>query len=524
MREKHYDTMVADQQLEIYETLLKPSLIDVVQMQLTGLPMDMEKVKILDQDLQAYSQEAVDKLQVNSKVAQFVQWQTDQAWQKDFDDRRGKAKNPHKIQPKDRSVFPDKPFNPSSGPQLQELLYGKQFMGLPVLDLTDTKLPATGADAIEKLIHHTTNDDVIEFLEALIDYKSVETILTTFIPKFLAAKLATDGWHYFHGNFNIGGTISGRLSSSGPNLQNLPSSGTKWAKRVKECFSTPPGKLFIGLDYASLEDRISAVTTKDPQKLKVYTDGFDGHSLRAHSYFGDQMPDIDPGSVDSINSIGKLYKSFRQDSKVPTFLLTYGGTWHGIIDKMGWTPEKAKTIEAKYHELYRVSDEWVAARIEEAGKTGYVEIAFGLRLRTPLLRQVVLGNSKTPYEAQGEARSAGNALGQSWGLLTNRASVEFMQKVRASRFANRIWLCAHIHDAMYFVIDDDLEVLMFVNEHLVEAVKWQDHDAIWHDEVKLGGELSVFYPDWSCEMELPNEASAEKIKSLASKHWSEYCQ
>lgn len=522
VHEKHYDTMVADQQLDVYETLLKPSLIDIVQMQLTGLPMDMEKVKILDQDLQAYSQEAVDKLQVNAKVAQFVQWQTDQAWQKDFDDRRGKAKNPHKIQPKDRSIFPDKPFNPSSGPQLQELLYGKLFMNLPVLDLTDTKLPATGADAIEKLIHHTTNDDVIEFLEALIDYKSVETILTTFIPKFLAAKLAPDGWHYFHGNFNIGGTISGRLSSSGPNLQNLPSSGTKWAKRVKECFAAPPGKLFAGLDYSSLEDRISAVTTKDPNKLKVYTDGYDGHSLRAYSYFEDQMPDIDPGSVDSINFIAKKYKPLRQDSKVPTFLLTYGGTWHGIVDKMGWPEAKAKAIEKKYHELYRVSDEWVADKIEQAGKLGYVEIAFGLRLRTPLLRQVVLGNSKTPYEAQGEARSAGNALGQSWGLLTNRASVEFMRKVRASRFANRIWLCAHIHDAMYFVIDDDIEVLMFVNEHLVEAVKWQDHPTIWHDEVKLGGELSVFYPNWACEMEIPNGASEEQIKLLASKHWSEY--
>jgi hypothetical protein len=61
---------------------------------------------------------------------------------------------------------------------------------------------------------------------------------------------------------------------------------------IKSCFKAPPGWLFVGLDFASLEDRISALTTKDPNKLKVYTDGYDGHSLRAHSYFGEQMSDV----------------------------------------------------------------------------------------------------------------------------------------------------------------------------------------------------------------------------------------
>lgn len=523
VREKHYSTMIADQQLDIYENLLQPTTIDVIQMQLTGLPMNMEKVIKLKDDLEGYAQEAIDKLQVNSVVQMFVRAQTEAAWEKDFADRRDKAVNPSKIKAKDRSTFREKPFNPNSGPQLQELLYDKRFMGLPVLDLTDTKLPATGGDTIEKLVNHATTDDAVEFLEALIDFKSVETILSTFVPRFLEAQLAPNGWHYFFGNFNVGGTISGRLSSSGPNLQNLPSSGTKWATRVKECFEAPPGWLFIGLDFSSLEDRISALTTKDPSKIKVYTDGYDGHSLRAHSYFGDQMPDIDPGSVDSINSIGARYKSLRQDSKTPTFLLTYGGTWHGIIDKMGWPEDKAKAVDAKYHEMYAVSDEWVAARVAEASQVGYVTVAFGLRLRTPLLRQVVLGNSRTPYEAQGEARSAGNALGQSWGLLNNRASIEFMRKVRDSRYSEDIWQCAHIHDAQYFMIPDNLEILQFVNEHLVKAVNWQDDPAIWHDEVKLGGNLSIFYPNWSCDMELPNGATIDQIKSLASDHWSKYC-
>lgn len=523
VHEKHWDTMVADQQLDIYENLLKPSVIDVIQMQLTGLPMDMQEVHRLKDKLETYAREATEKLQSNPHVQMFIEWQTEQAWIKDFEDRKVKAKNPAKIKQKDRATFPVKPFNPGSGPQLQKLLYDEQFMGLPVLDLTDTKQPATGGETIEKLVHKTTNDDIEEFLRALVDYKSVETILSNFVPKFLEAKEGPDGWHYLFGNFNIGGTVSGRMSSSGPNLQNLPSSGTRWAKDVKRCFKAPPGYLFIGLDFASLEDRISALTTRDPNKLKVYTDGYDGHSLRAYSYFDDQMPDIDPDSVESINSIQELYKPLRQDSKTPTFLLTYGGTWMGIVDKMGWTPEKAKTIEAKYHQLYRVSDEWVAERIQEASKCGYVTVAFGLRVRTPLLKQVIRGNSKTPYEAEAEARTAGNALGQSYGLLNNRASVEFMSKVRSGEYVYDIRPCAHIHDAQYYMIPEDLAVLLYVNEHLVRAVEWQDDPAIWHDQVKLGGELSIFFPTWAEEMAIPNNATEDQIKELASKHHKKYC-
>ncbi|MDT9694234.1 hypothetical protein Q5762_39065, partial [Streptomyces sp. P9(2023)] len=74
-------------------------------------------------------------------------------------------------------------------------------------------------------------------------------------------------------------------------------------------------------------------------------------------------------------------------------------------------------MEAKFKELYKVSIDWVDAHLDEAAKTGYVTVAFGLRVRTPLLHQVIRKNGKTPFEADAEGRSAGNALGQSWCLL-----------------------------------------------------------------------------------------------------------
>jgi DNA polymerase-1 len=269
-----------------------------------------------------------------------------------------------------------------------------------------------------------------------------------------------------------------------------------------------------GLDFSSLEDRISALTTKDPNKLKTYTEGYDGHCLRAYSYFTERMPDIDPDSVESINTIETRYPDERQDSKGPTFALTYQGTFMTLVAKFGFSTAMAKQIEQRYHELYRVSDEWVQAKLEEASKTGYITAAFGLRVRTPLLAQVIVGNRKTPTEAAAEGRTAGNALGQSWCLLNTRASVEFLRIVRASKYRTRIRPIAHIHDAQYFIIDDDIEVLMFVNQHLVKAVEWQDHPDIWHDTVKLGGELSVFYPSWANEIGIPNGAAKEQILNI----------
>lgn len=174
-------------------------------------------------------------------------------------------------------------------------------------------------------------------------------------------------------------------------------------------------------------------------------------------------------------------------------------------------------VERKYHELYAVSDAWVKAKLDQASIDGYVTVAFGLRVRTPLLHQVIRGNRMTPYEAEAEARSAGNALGQSWCLLNTRASAEFMQGVRKSKFKHEIRPCAHIHDAQYLIIKDDLDTLSYTNKYLVQAVEWQAAPEIQHPTVKLGGKLSVFWPNWSKEVKIPNRATDLDITDIVAK-------
>ena len=502
--EKHWDTLIADDQLDVYNNIFKPACEDIIQMQLTGMPMNMETVNQVAEEMETDRNQALKTIRESKLMKNFTQMLR-QEW---VDDKNAKLKK-KQVTLADCDIE----FNPNSGPQLQKLLF--DYIGLPVLGLTKSKQPATDGDTIKALRTHTQSEDVKELLNALIDYKLVDKIITSFIPAFRNAQPGPDGWHYLFGNLNLGGTVSGRLSASEPNLQTIPS-GSKYAKKIKKCFEAPPGWIFCGLDFASLEDRISALTTKDPQKLKVYTDGYDGHSLRAYAYFGEQMPDIED-TVESINSIQHKYKSLRSDSKAPTFLLTYGGTYMGLMKNCGFSEEKAKTTEKRYHDLYVVSDAWVQAKLDEAAKTGYVTAAFGLRVRTPLLAQVLRGTCKTPYEAEAEGRTAGNALGQSWCLLNNRAGSEFMRKVRTSEFRLDIRPCIHIHDAQYFMIRDNMDTLQYTNKHLVEAVNWQDHPDIAHPEVGLGGELSLFYPTWANEIEIPNHATPEEVHQIIQK-------
>lgn len=226
-------------------------------------------------------------------------------------------------------------------------------------------------------------------------------------------------------------------------------------------------------------------------------------------------------NVNRINSIKDKYKSLRQLSKSPTFALTYGGTWNTLVKNCGLSKDTAIQIESKYHELYKVSDNWVSNKMIQASLDGYVTCAFGLRVRTPKMKQSILNNKYTPKEVEAEKRTAGNALGQSWCLLNVRAGVEFNNRVRTSRYKEIIKPVGSIHDAQYFIIKNDIDLLLWVNKYLVKAVQWQEHPDIAHDKVKLGGELSIFYPDWAHELVVPNDITKKDLINITFKYKNE---
>lgn len=301
--EKYKDVLVAEKQDKLYREIFKPTTKDIIQMQLTGIPLNYDKVLEAEQKLNDDKNQALSVITANKYVIQFKEVLNQEAVDK--------YNSTHKKQITLADV--DESFNPNSGIQIKKLLY--DLIKLPVINLTESKQPATDGDTLKALLNHTTDKDVLDLLQALIDYSAVEKILSAFIPTFKKATPASDGRRYIYGNFNLGGTVSGRLSSSKPNLQQIPATGSKYAKLIKSCFQAPKGWLWVGLDFQSLEDHISALVTKDPNKLKVYTDEYDGHCLRAYSYWKNLMPDI-TAQLDEIHKEGKVYKVTYDDGSV----------------------------------------------------------------------------------------------------------------------------------------------------------------------------------------------------------------
>ena len=511
VHKKYYPIMVQDKQEELYHSLMKPSLKTIIQIELTGMPMKADKIQEAKKELEEEASKHLYVIHTSSLVQQFNQDFRKIQWQKDFEDRKAKAKNPDKILPKPLAKFNDVVLNPNSGPQLQRLLY--EQLDLPVIDYTDTKQPATGGDTLEKLTHHTQDPEVLTLLNALIGFGKVDKILTAFIPNFEAAIPKEDGRVYLHGSFNLGGTVSGRLSSSSPNLQQLPS-GSTFGKLVKKCFSAPEGWIFAGADFNALEDRINTLLTKDPNKIKVFTEGYDSHCLRSFYFFPEKLPGI-VETKESINSIKKAFPEIRQLAKSPAFALQYSGTWRTLVSNLGFEEATAIRIEENYHRMYAVSDAWVEAKIQQAAKDGYAETAFGLRIRAPLLKQIIWGSKGVPFEAAAEARTLGNAIsGQAYGLLNNRALNAFMEEVWASPYRYDVLPIAMIHDASYLLIRDRADVVEWTNIHLCKAMAWQDLPEIQHTEVKLGAELDLFWPDWAHPITLPFEATQDQLKEL----------
>lgn len=302
--ETYHPMMVAEEQDEIYHGLMIPSLIVIIQIECHGLPLIPSRVqevkRILETDISA--------LAITLMSNAYVKDATTRLQQKEVD----KYNSSHKKQ-KTLTDFDD-PLNFNSPKQLQTLLF--EVMEMPVLEWTNTKEPATGVTVLKALRKHTGDPEKLEVLEALYSYSKIDKIMSAFIPNFENAWLKADGMAYLHGSFNIGGTKSGRLSSSEPNLQQLPSSGDL-GKLIKSCFAGGYGKIFCGADFNALEARIDALTTKDSNKLAIFLEGYDSHAFNAYHYWKDQFPEI---------------RLIKPEDNLRTYKVVVGDTTHWLYE------------------------------------------------------------------------------------------------------------------------------------------------------------------------------------------------
>lgn len=200
-----YPIMLKDEQEEIYNEIMLPSIKLITQMELVGMPIDMEQVKVT----KAYLEDLANKYEDMVRSDPHVQ----QAQHVIQVEMLAKINAALKVKQHTMDKVKDELFNPGSPNQLGVLLY--DVLGLPVLETTPAGARATGAKILKKLKNHTNDASVKALLISLVNLSQVSKILSTFIPAFLEA-MPKGGYHFLHGSFNLGGTLSGRLSSSKP--------------------------------------------------------------------------------------------------------------------------------------------------------------------------------------------------------------------------------------------------------------------------------------------------------------------
>lgn len=264
---------------------------------------------------------------------------------------------------------------------------------------------------------------------------------------------------------------------------------------------------------------------KSNQNVTIVKDGragFDGHSYRCYHFWPELFPNIDPECPDSINSL-KDHKK-RGDAKAPHFALQYLGTWNTLVNNAGFPPEEAKQTEQRYLTMFKASYDWLDIKIDEASKKGYAELAFGLKLRTPVLHKTILNSKYTPNAAKQERRSAGNAIsGQSYGLLNSRLGFKLQEEVLESKYRLDIKPSASIHDANYILVRNSVTTLTWLNKTMRRLANWQDLPELHDPDIILDGELGIFYPAWHNEITIKNpNADEDEIRTVASEGYAKY--
>jgi len=252
------------------------------------------------------------------------------------------------------------PFNPNSTPQVREILYER--LKLPVLEKTKTG-PSTDAQVLRDLAQYH------EFPAKLIAYRELEKLRNTYIeklPQYVHPKTGR-----VHTSFNQTGTATGRLSSSDPNLQNIPAK-TEVGVDIRRAFIAPPGKVLLGADYSQIELRVLAHLSGDEALIEAFQRGEDLHRRTAAILFGVPLEAVD--------------SRMRTIAKRVNFGIIYGITPYGLARDQGISQEEAKALIDRFFQAYPKVAEFVEKLVEEARNTGYARTLFGRKRPLPGLR------------------------------------------------------------------------------------------------------------------------------------------
>lgn len=324
-------------------------------------------------------------------------------------------------------------FNPNSNPQLGKILY--EDLGFPVIKKTDSGNPSTAEGTLKEL---PQKHIAYPFIKALMEYRSVDKMLSTYFYSILR-KL--DANNRLHPSFLLHGTVTGRLSSKLPNIQNIPRD-----PKIRGMFIPDEDYLFVSIDYSQIELRVMAFYSKDEVMTQAYIDGEDLHRKMASAIYK-----IKPEEVD---------KKKRKRAKLVNFGFLYGAqpkkAKESINEKADSDDEKITLNESKvlrqiFFDLYRGVKRYISRIHKQIHKQAYVTNIFGRIRRLPQVRSPLKEKIK---EAEREGL---NAIIQSTASDLTQLSVIRAHKLLTSYKSGILF---SVHDEINFEIHKDEQFLI----------------------------------------------------------------
>ncbi len=273
-------------------------------------------------------------------------------------------------------------FNLSSPKQLQEILFDQ--LGLPVLKKTPKGQPSTAEDVLEQLAEEHSEQSPLPGL--ILQQRGLSKLKSTYadrLPEQVHPKTGR-----VHTSFHQAVTATGRLSSSDPNLQNIPIR-TEEGRRIRQAFVAPKGMRMVSADYSQIELRIMAHLSEDAGLLRAFNEGEDVHRATAAEVFGVAPQDV---SQDQ-----------RRSAKAINFGLIYGMSAFGLAKQLNIGRAEAQEYVNLYFQRYPGVREFMERTREQARAQGYVETVFGRRLYLPEI------NARNAQRRQYAERTAINA-------------------------------------------------------------------------------------------------------------------
>ena len=327
-------------------------------------------------------------------------------------------------------------FNLSSPKQLQEILYDQ--LSLPILKKTPKGQPSTAESVLQRLAGE------FPIVQTILNYRTTAKLKTTYTDKL--PLMVNQDTGRVHTSYHQAVTATGRLSSSDPNLQNIPIR-TAEGRRIRQAFIAPKGAQILAADYSQIELRIMAHNSQDPGLLDAFQAGLDIHQATAAEIFS---VDLDSVSAEQ-----------RRSAKAINFGLIYGMSAFGLTRQLGITRGDAQEYIELYFARYPQVKIYMDAIRNQAKESGFVETVFGRRLYLPDI------DSRNYQRRQYAERSAINAPMQGTAAdIIKRAMIDLDRRLVEESIDAKIIM--QVHDELVLEVKDNS--VDYVSELVIDAM------------------------------------------------------